>query len=60
MKMASGGLLLIGNMLGKTLDPSENFQDSENTEHSSPHYEPLAVTIAIAQTEFFYEVQGLQ
>ena len=60
MKMAIGGLPLIGNMLGKTLNPSENSQDSENAEHSSPHYEPIAVTIVIAQTEFFYPVQGLQ
>ena len=30
MKMASGGLPLIGNMLGKAVNPSENSQDSEN------------------------------
>jgi hypothetical protein len=60
MKMALGGLPLIDNMLGKTLNPSENSQDSENAEHKSPHYEPIAVTRAIAQTEFFYQVQGLQ
>jgi hypothetical protein len=33
MKMASGGLPLIGNMLGKILNPSENSQDFENAEH---------------------------
>jgi hypothetical protein len=33
MKMAIGGLPLIGNMLAKTLNPSENSQDSENAEH---------------------------
>jgi hypothetical protein len=33
MKMASGGLPLNGNMLGKTLNASENSQDSENAEH---------------------------
>jgi len=30
MKMASGGLPLIGNMLGKALNPSYNSPDSEN------------------------------
>jgi hypothetical protein len=29
MKMASGGLPLIGNMLGKAVNPSDNSQDSE-------------------------------
>ena len=33
MKMASGGLPLIGNMLGKVLNASENSQDSDNAEH---------------------------
>ena len=33
MKMASRGLPLIGNMLGKILNPSDNSQDSENAEH---------------------------
>jgi hypothetical protein len=33
MKMASGGLPLIGNMLGKALNASENSQDSDNAEH---------------------------
>jgi hypothetical protein len=33
MKMAIGGLPLIGNMLGKTMNPSDNSQDSENAEH---------------------------
>ena len=33
MKMASAGLPLIGNMLGKALNASENSQDSDNAEH---------------------------
>jgi hypothetical protein len=33
MKMASGGLPLIGNMLGKALNASENSQDSDNAGH---------------------------
>jgi len=33
MKMAIGGLPLIGNMLRKALNPRENSQDSENAEH---------------------------
>jgi hypothetical protein len=33
MKMAIGGLPLISNMLGKTLNPSDNSQDSEKAEH---------------------------
>jgi hypothetical protein len=33
MKMASGGLPLIGNILGKALNRSNNSLDSENPEH---------------------------
>jgi hypothetical protein len=33
MKMESGGLPLIGNILGKALNPSNNSLDSENPEH---------------------------
>jgi hypothetical protein len=33
MKMGSGGLPLIGNILGKAFNPSDNSQDSENAEH---------------------------
>jgi hypothetical protein len=33
MEMASGGLPLMGNMLGKALNPSENSEDSENAQH---------------------------
>ena len=33
MKMAIGGLPLIGNMLGKALNLRENSQDSKNAEH---------------------------
>jgi hypothetical protein len=31
--MAIGGLPLIGNILGKALNPSDNSQASENAEH---------------------------
>ncbi len=33
MKMSIGGLPLIGNLLGKALNPSENSQGSENAEY---------------------------
>jgi len=33
MKTSIGGLPLIGNILGKALNPSDNSQDSENAEH---------------------------
>jgi len=33
MKMASGGLPLIGNMLGKILKARDNSQDSDNAQH---------------------------
>jgi hypothetical protein len=33
MKMASGGLPLIGNMLSKALNLSDRSQDSENAGH---------------------------